>query len=124
MSDDAEHFSELHADILREARAYEDAAAQPLPASANDDSGAIIAFWAGLVVAVLTLLGALAGAAVATGTIVGLPAAPVLIGIGIATFLAAGGAGVAILYVAAGSARATIASAQAGITQWPQIATS
>lgn len=87
-------------------------------------AGAIIAFWVGLVVAILTLLGALAGAAVATGTIVGLPAAPVLIGLGIAAFLAAGGGGVAILYVAAGSARATIASAQAGITQWPQIATS
>ncbi len=31
MSDDAERFYELHDDIMREARAYEDAAAQPLP---------------------------------------------------------------------------------------------
>ncbi|KEP75169.1 hypothetical protein HR12_37745 [Microbacterium sp. SUBG005] len=41
MSDDAERFYELHDEIMREARAYEDAAAQPLPASANDDSGTI-----------------------------------------------------------------------------------
>lgn len=87
-------------------------------------AGAIIAFWAGIVVASITLLGALAGAAVATGTIVGLPAAPVLLGLGIAAFLVAGGSGVAILYVAAGSSRATLTSAQAGISQWPRIATS
>lgn len=41
MSDDAERFFQLHDDLMREAKVYEDAAAQPLPASANDDSGAI-----------------------------------------------------------------------------------
>lgn len=41
MSDDAERFYQLHDDLMREARIYEDAAAQPLPASAHDDSGTI-----------------------------------------------------------------------------------
>lgn len=84
---------------------------------------AIAAFWGAIAVAILTLLGALAGAAVATGTIIGLPAAPVLVGIGIATFLVAAAAGLTILYVSAGQARSTMASTSAGITSWPSIAT-
>ena len=83
----------------------------------------ITSFWAGICVAIITLLGALAGAAVATGTIVGLPAVPVLIGLGIAAFLVAAGAGVAVLYALAGSCRTTLGNCTAGITEWPAIAT-
>lgn len=86
-------------------------------------ANAITAFWVGVALAIITLLGALAGAAVATGTIIGLPAAPVLVALGIAGFLVAAGGGVAILAVSAGGVRTTFASTQAGITSWPQIAT-
>ena len=86
-------------------------------------AAAITAFWVGTAVAILSLLAALAGAATATGTIIGLPAAPVLVALGIAVFLVAAGGGVLILYIAAGGSRATIRSTTAGITQWPQIAT-
>jgi phage-related protein len=97
--------------------------AQNIASAMGGLAGAIIAFWAGVALAIVTLLGALAGAAVATGTIVGLPAAPVLIGLGIAAFLIAAGGGVAILYVAAGNSRATLNSTSAGILEWPKIAT-
>jgi len=83
---------------------------------------AIGVFWGAVVVAILTLLGALAGAAVATGTIVGLPAVPVLVTIGIVTFLAAAGTGVAVLFLSAGQARATMTSTAAGIASWPPLA--
>ena len=86
-------------------------------------AGAIIAFWVGVVIAIVTLLGALAGAAIATGSIIGLPAAPVLIVLGIVAFLVAAGGGVAILYVAAGGSRSDLSSTTAGVTPWPKIAT-
>ncbi|MDQ4215271.1 hypothetical protein [Microbacterium capsulatum] len=86
-------------------------------------AGAIVAFWAAVVVAILTLLGALAGAAIATGTIIGLPAVPVLVTLGIVAFLAAAGFGVYTLTTAAGSSKSTLASTSAGISTWPKIAT-
>ncbi|GAB3409677.1 hypothetical protein GCM10027515_28780 [Schumannella luteola] len=85
-------------------------------------ANAIIAFWVAIVAAIIALLSALAGAATAAGTIIGLPAAPVLIVLGIVAFLVAAGGGVAILYVAAGSAKSTIASTGAGISTWPKLA--
>ncbi|WP_029144846.1 hypothetical protein [Microbacterium luticocti] len=86
-------------------------------------STGIAAFWAGIAVALITLIGAIAGAAVATGTIVGLPAAPVLIGIGIVAFLVAAGSGVGVLLTQAGTCRTTLAATSAGISVWPKIAT-
>ncbi|WP_417563463.1 hypothetical protein [Microbacterium sp.] len=86
-------------------------------------AGGIVAFWAGIAIAFVTLIGALAGAAVATGTIVGLPAVPVLVVLGIAAFLTAGGAGVWVLTNQASSCRTTLDATSAGITQWPAIAT-
>ncbi|WP_025158786.1 hypothetical protein [Leifsonia aquatica] len=85
---------------------------------------AIAVFWGAVVAAIIGLLVALASAAVATGTIVGLPAAPVLVALGIAAFLAAAGAGVLVLYVSAGQAKTTIGSAGAGIQSWPSMASS
>lgn len=83
---------------------------------------AIGVFWGAVVAAILALLTALAGAAVATGTIVGLPAVPVLVTLGIVSFLAAIGFGVAILYLSAGQSRTTMASTAAGIASWPPLA--
>jgi hypothetical protein len=86
-------------------------------------ANAIVAFWVGVAVAIIALLSALAGAAVATGSIIGLPAVPVLIVLGIVGFLAAAGGGVLILYIAAGSSKSAMDSTTAGITAWPKIAT-
>lgn len=97
--------------------------AEPIADAMTGLAGAIVAFWVGLGVALLSLVGAIAGGLTAAGTIIGLPAAPVLVVIGVVIFLASAGAGVAILYSSAATARISMQSTTKGISQWPLIAT-
>ncbi len=96
--------------------------AQNFGSALNAMSGAIWAFWIGVIIAIVTLIGGLAGAAAATGTIVGIPAAPVIICAAVIVCLVSLGGGVGVLYLTAGAARTTLASASAGISAWPKLA--
>lgn len=83
----------------------------------------IITFWVGVGTALLALVGGLAGAATATGTIVGLPAAPVIAGIAVAVALAALGSTYWVLTSQAASAELKMRGAQSyGLDQWPSFA--
>lgn len=42
MSDDTEKFYQFHDEVMRDAQAYAEAAARPVPVSASDESGAIV----------------------------------------------------------------------------------
>jgi len=87
--------------------------------------GGISSFWWGVVGAIAALVVAIAGAITATGTIIGLPAAPVLAVGGVVIALVALGAGVAALNSGASSANNTVnRAATYGLSTWPTFALS
>ena len=86
-------------------------------------AGAIVAFWICVGVGLLSLIGAIIGAAVTAATVFGLPATPVLIVVGIVIFLGTVGGGLITLYIAAGNSRTDLSGTTAGVTPWPRIAT-
>ncbi len=83
----------------------------------------ISSFWWGVVGAIGGLIVAIAGAVVATGTIVGLPAVPVMVVLGVGIALIALGAGVAALHSAATTANNSLNQAASyGMKSWPSFA--
>jgi hypothetical protein len=85
--------------------------------------GGISAFWWGVVGIVVGLIVAIVGATTATGTIIGLPAVPVMIVTGVVIALASLAAGVAALNSAAASAKNSLNQAASyGLKSWPPFA--
>ena len=87
--------------------------------------GGINAFWWGVVEALAALAVAIIGALTATGTVIGLPAAPVCVVAGAVVALIALGHGVSELNSGATSANNTLDQAATyGMTSWPTFALS
>jgi hypothetical protein len=84
----------------------------------------LLLFWGGIVIGLITLVGAIIGATAAAGTIIGLPAAPVAVVIGVVGFLLTAGAGVAALYLLAGTAADSLRNGRQYATDWPDFAVS
>jgi hypothetical protein len=83
---------------------------------------AIVAFWAGVIVAVIALINGISAATAEGVTIIGLPAVPATVVASIVVALAALGTGIWILNSQADSARSTLASASSGVQHWPAFA--
>ena len=96
-----------------------------LASALNDMSAGITAFWWGVAAAVVALIAGIAGALTATGTIVGLPAAPVIAVGAVVVALVALGSTYAILRSQASSAELSLRTARSyGLTTWPSFAVS
>lgn len=96
--------------------------AQKIAAMMDDLQVAIVAFWAGVVAALITLV---VGFATATGeavTVLGLPLAPPTALGAIAIALGALGAATAVMYSKAASARSTLKGTSSGVQGWPKFA--
>jgi hypothetical protein len=96
-----------------------------LTSALNSMSSGITVFWWGVAGAIVSLALGIAGAITATGTIIGLPAAPVLAALGVAGALVALGATWNVLRSEATSADLALDSARSyGLTTWPSFAVS
>ncbi|TFV96721.1 hypothetical protein [Orlajensenia leifsoniae] len=84
---------------------------------------AIVAFWASVVAAIISVIVGFATATGAAVTVFGLPLAPPAALGGLAIGVGALAAGTATLYASAASARGTMSSTAAGVQTWPQFVT-
>lgn len=82
----------------------------------------VAAFWLGIIAALVTLVLAIVAASAATGSIIGLPAVPVLIVSGIIGFLVAAGLGLATLAFTASQAADSFRNITRYATDWPEFA--
>lgn len=83
---------------------------------------AVVAFWAGVVIAVAGLVFGIAAATAEGATIIGIPAIPATVTVAIGGAIVALGAALAILNSEAGSARSALAATASGIDAWPAFA--
>ncbi|MFJ4166194.1 hypothetical protein ACIPY5_11615 [Microbacterium sp. NPDC089698] len=136
MADDVDYFYDMRDEFDREAQQYQ----QHLPGQreamtsiAKDFADsissamstmqiAIVAFWAGVIVAVIALINGISAATAEGVTIIGLLAVPATVVASIVIALAALGTGIWILNSQADSARSTLASASSGVQHWPAFA--
>ncbi|MBW1638759.1 hypothetical protein [Microbacterium resistens] len=96
--------------------------AQKIASMMDDLQVAIVAFWAGVVAAIISVI---VGFTTATGeavTVVGIPLAPPTALGAIAIALGALGAALAVMYSKAASARSTLKGTSSGIQTWPKFA--
>jgi uncharacterized membrane protein YccF (DUF307 family) len=88
----------------------------------NSVKSGIWAFWAGVVLAVIALVGGIIGAVTASGTIVGIPVGVAAAILAVVGFLGAAGAGVLVLVNQCGDAADSLRTAQAYVDPWPTFA--
>lgn len=93
--------------------------AQAIASTIDSLQVAIVAFWAGVAVAITGLIVAIAAATAEGVSIIGLPAVPATVAAGIGIAMVALGAALAIMYSQASSARSTLAKTASGIQTWP-----
>jgi hypothetical protein len=82
----------------------------------------IFAFWAGIVVGFIALLGGIVGAVTATGTVVGIPVGVALGIAAVAAFAAAAAAAELVLWLTCNDARDSINTAVGYADSWPKFA--
>ena len=106
-------------------RAIRDEFTAGITAALDQVRDGIVVFWSGAGAALAALVAGIIGAITATGTIVGLPAAPVLAAAAVLTALASLGGTLAVLTSQASSAENTLNGVgSSGLTAWPSFALS
>lgn len=106
-------------------RAIRDEFTAGITAALDQVRDGIVVFWCGAGAALAALVAGLLGAITATGTVVGLPAAPVLAAAAVLTALASLGGTHAVLASRASSAESTLNGVgSSGLTAWPSFALS
>jgi hypothetical protein len=136
MADDVDYFYDMRDEFDREAQQYQQHLpgqreamtsiakyfADSISSAMSTMQIAIVAFWAGVIVAVIALINGISAATAEGVTIIGLPAVPATVVASIVIALAALGTGIWILNSQADSARSTLASASSGVQHWPAFA--
>ncbi|MBD3781169.1 MAG: hypothetical protein IE923_18150 [Micrococcales bacterium] len=106
-------------------RAIRDEFTAGITAALDQVRDGIVVFWCGAGAALAALVAGIIGAITATGTIVGLPTAPVLAAAAVLTALASLGGTLAVLTSQASSAESTLNGVgSSGLTAWPSFALS